>query len=253
MDARHSHRVLEGPDPERAENDGEHAFADGDDGAWQDDNEPPPPDPALAAALAAAEKKHGKAQGASDLAAAGDASKDAQRAQARQGKKPGASVRFGFLLGALALFLYAPMALVSYLRTGSTWALLFVPQGVMTISQDLRAYGRLAAVAVSAFAGAFLLDAITYDWPFYATPLALIPKNVLQLVAWGACGLYVRARARQLGMPVDDEDWTLLTRTPAQPLPPPPPVQARPAAISLDSDDDIPLVQGTVLPPDAPQ
>jgi hypothetical protein len=239
---------------EQSDDDGATAQA-GDEAGWEwnEDEPAPPEDPALAAALEKVQREHGAKQ--QDLAAALKSADDAATPDGieKAPKKAAAPVRWLYLLGALALFFYAPMALVSYLRTGSTWALFFIPQGVLAIAGDARGYARLSAVAVTAFVLAFGLDTLTHDWPFWAGPLALIPRNALQLVAWGACGLYVRSRARQLDMPVDGDDWVLLTR-PAAPLAAP--VEAprpRPAALSLGDDDDIPMVQGTVLPPDAPR
>jgi hypothetical protein len=216
---------------------------DGDGWQWQDEA---PQDPALAAALADIQKMQ-KAQTEPSGAAAPSVVPSVTT------KKPHGAMRFGALFGALALFLYAPMALVSYLRTGSTWALFFIPNGIVTIAQDLRGYARLSVVAVTAFVLAYGLDSLTHEWPFWAGPLVLMPRNALQLIAWGACGLYVRSRARQLDMPVDGDDWVLLTRPPAPLAAPAEAPRPRPAALSLGGDDDIPMVQGTVLPPDAPR
>jgi hypothetical protein len=167
--------------------------------------------------------------------------------------------RVGWLLvlAALALFLYAPMALVMFLRTGSTWAFLFVPQGIAAIAQDVRAYAGLAAIAVPAFGLKVGIDRLVEALPFYVEPLLLFPRSALILVAWGACGLYVRQRARDFDMPVDVDDWVAHARPPPTPDPSlgldaAPVARRRPTAISLDGgpdDFDPPPVVGTLLPP----
>lgn len=115
---------------------------------------------------------------------------------------------------ALLLLLYAPMALVMFLRTGTTWALFFVPQGIATIVSDVKAYAGLCAFAVPAFGSKILLDRVADALPFYVEPFLLVPRNALILVAWGVCGLYVRQRARTFDMPVDEDDW--VPHTPMQ-------------------------------------
>jgi hypothetical protein len=162
---------------------------------------------------------------------------------------------WGLLALGIFLLAYAPMALVMFLRTGSTWALFFIPQGVKTILDDTKAYAGLALFAVPAFAGQVLLDRVIAMVPFYVGPIFLLPKTALILVGWGVCGLYVRQRARAFDMPVDTDDWVPHTRPPPRvQATAPEPKRVRPTAIGLDGvpDDmpDAPPITGTLLPPD---
>lgn len=246
--------VMQGAEPSLLDHDGAEEFPslDDDETAWEDAFDEEPEDPALAQAIAAARKESARAEPPSGNSAPPTAAVALTRPPVvDDGARP-RGLRVAVLLLALMLFLYAPMALVSYLRSGSAWALFNIPQGILDIAKDPRGYARLCAVAVTAFVVGFAFDTLTVDWPFYAAPLAHIPRNTVQLFAWGVCGLYVRSRARQLAMPVDDDDWVLLTRHAAPVASVAEPMRVRPTSISLDDDDDIPVVQGAALPDDRP-
>jgi len=222
----------------------------GEDATWHDDDDEEQVDAALAEAIAAAQRERAREAGVASATLEPQrppASTTTARATSVDDGAGSPSMRVAFMLLALALFFYAPMALVSFLRSGSTWAILSVPRGISDIAQDPRGYARLCAVAVTALVVGLAVDVLTIDWPFYAAPLVHIPRNAVQLFAWGVCGLYVRSRARQLSMPIDGDDWVLLTRHQAPPAPAEP-ARVRPTSISLDDEDDIPIVTGAALP-----
>ncbi|HZP12639.1 MAG TPA: hypothetical protein VFB36_09480, partial [Nevskiaceae bacterium] len=110
------------------------------------------------------------------------------------------------ILGAL-LFLWAPMAIVLYLRTSSTLAMVWVPAGVQTMLRDPLGYFVLCAFVLPALVLRFLVDAYTTT-SFIASPPWLFVKGAVVLLAWALCGLYVRSHARAFDLPVDDDDWT---------------------------------------------
>ncbi|HEY4223485.1 MAG TPA: hypothetical protein VGO62_19140, partial [Myxococcota bacterium] len=61
----------------------------------------------------------------------------------------------------LLLFLWAPMALVLYLRTSSTLAMVWVPAGARTMMRDPGGYFVLCFLVLPALAARFLIDAYT--------------------------------------------------------------------------------------------
>jgi hypothetical protein len=109
-------------------------------------------------------------------------------------------------LGVL-LFLWAPMAVVLYLRTSSTVAMLYVPAGVRTMLNDPLGYLELCLFVLPALAFRFFVDAYT-STTLIAAPWFLAAKGAAVLVSWALCGLYVRSHARAFELPVDDDDWT---------------------------------------------
>lgn len=106
-----------------------------------------------------------------------------------------------------ALFLWSPMALVLYLRTGSLVGFFLVPQGIKLIFLNFRGYLLLSFLVLSAQA---LLVAVYVANTVVPFPLSIglsAVKAVLVFAAYGAAGLYVRQYARVLDFPVDEEDW----------------------------------------------
>lgn len=169
------------------------------------------------------------------------------------------------LSGAAFLVAFAPMALVMYLRTGTSFALFLLPQGIAAIASDVKGYVGLCTLAVPALVGVVVLDSLPL--PFYYAPLLQLPRVTLVLLAWGLCGLYVRSRAREYDVPCDDFDWTphqrvldvpvaaatarppTITSTRA-PSPFAPQTNSRHAPIELDLGDNgppPPIVRGQII------
>ncbi len=108
---------------------------------------------------------------------------------------------------ALFLFLWAPMALVLYLRTSSTLAMFFLPGGLRTVQHDPSGYLALCFFVLPVLALRVGADALTTALPFFVSPPILFVKGAVVLFAWALCGLYVRQHARAFDLPVDDDDW----------------------------------------------
>lgn len=106
-----------------------------------------------------------------------------------------------------ALFLWSPMALVLYLRTGSLLGFFLVPQGLKLIFLNFRGYLLLSFLVLSAqglLVGVYVANTVV---PFPISMLLSGVKAILVFAAYGAAGLYVRQYARVLDFPVDEEDW----------------------------------------------
>jgi hypothetical protein len=211
-----------------------------DDDAWEE----APADPALAAALAGTARRS-----TDDARAAGERTDTEEAREPRPKTRPSglSGARTAACVVAFLLFAFAPIALVLYLRTGTTWALFLVPQGVSAISADPKGYLALCLLVWPAFVAQLGLDALTSALPFYLDPIAVVPRTFAVLLVWGLCGLYVRSRAREFDMPIDDEDWAVQPRS--SPAPASNETRARPTSISL-GDDDPPLVVGALEPPE---
>lgn len=157
----------------------------------------------------------------------------------------------------LLLLAWAPMALVLYLRTGTTFGFFHVPGGVAALRADPRGYLVLAALVLPTLGARFIADVLQGALPFVLAPPLVAGKAAAILLGWGVAGLYVRQHARAYDMPIDDDDWVLFTRFP-QPAPAPA-APARPAAIELDGPpvvrgapvddgDDLPVIAGRLEP-----
>lgn len=115
------------------------------------------------------------------------------------------ALRTAAIAGLVLAILYAPMALVSILRTGSTWSLLSLPTGVRHILSDPLSYlGLVLAFAVVKGADIWL----SFTSLSVAASLAALPGTVfLHLLVFGLAGLWVRQHARRLDVACDDDDW----------------------------------------------
>lgn len=147
----------------------------------------------------------------------------------------------------LLLLAWAPMALVLYLRTGTTFGYFHVPEGINMLRADPRGYLVLAALVLPTLGVRFIADLMQAALPFFLAPPIVVVKAAAIILGWGLAGLYVRQHARTFDMPIDDDDWVLHTRLPPPAAPAPDSPRARPAAIDLDGP---PVVQGTALPID---
>ena len=107
----------------------------------------------------------------------------------------------------LFLFLWAPMAIVLFLRNPSTLTMFHLRAGLATLANDPLGYLVLSLFVLPSIAARFGADLLTAIGPFWMTPGILWVKGALVMFAWGLCGLYVRQRARAFDLPVDDADW----------------------------------------------
>lgn len=105
------------------------------------------------------------------------------------------------------LFVWAPMALVLFLRTSSTLAMFFVPAGIRTMLNDPGGYFVLCLMVLPALGVRVGADIVSSILPFFASPPILLVKGIVVLFSWGLCGLYVRQHARAFDLPVDEDDW----------------------------------------------
>ena len=154
----------------------------------------------------------------------------------REAEASGGVRGVALLVGLLALW-FAPMALVLYLKAGTTWAMFAVPTGVQLMLTDKKGYLSLVGLWAAAGAAYVGIHELLASIPFVvALPLTAM-QGALVLTIYGLCGLYVRSRARGLGVPVDDDDWQLIPRRLA-PSPEQAPPRPRPAYVSLGPEDD---------------
>lgn len=107
----------------------------------------------------------------------------------------------------LLLFLWAPMAIVLFLRNPATSTMFHLHAGAATLANDPLGYLVLSLFVLPSIAARFGADVLTAIGPFWMTPGILWIKGALVMFAWGLCGLYVRQRARAFDLPVDDADW----------------------------------------------
>ncbi len=161
------------------------------------------------------------------------------------------------LIVGILLLAWAPMALVLYLRTGTTFGFFHVPGGIAALRADPAGYLALAALVLPTLGARFIADLVQAALPFVLAPPVVAAKAAAIILSWGVAGLYVRQHARAYDMPIDDDDWVLFTRFPqAAPVPA---VAARPAAIELDGPpmirgaaiddaDDLPVIAGKLEP-----
>ena len=172
-------------------------------------------DPALAAAMAAAGLQKPMPPPASIDALAQDAPKARPGTHAKHGKQhlPWNAERLGALVLGLLTLLWAPMALVLFLGTGSTLGMFLVPQGARIIAADLRGYVQLTTIVLAALAVRYGVEHSVAVVPFYLRVPLFALKAVALLLAWGCAGLYIRSIARQLDVPCDDDDWVPASRT----------------------------------------
>ncbi|MCC7070913.1 MAG: hypothetical protein IT383_06310 [Deltaproteobacteria bacterium] len=157
----------------------------------------------------------------------------------------------------LLLLAWAPMALVLYLRTGTTFGFFHVPGGIGALRADPVGYLALAALVLPTMGVRFVADLMQAALPFVLAPPIVAGKAAAIILGWGIAGLYVRQHARSYDMPVDEDDWVLFTRFPQEA--PVPVASARPTAIdldepplvrgaALDSGDDLPVIAGKLVP-----
>jgi hypothetical protein len=122
---------------------------------------------------------------------------------------------------ATILLLYSAMALVLFLQSNTFLGMFNVVAAWRALRADPGGYVLLAGVVVGINLATLAADAGAVRSSLVVAPAFFGVKTVLTLFVYGLGGLYVRQHARQLDLPVDDEDW--------EPFPSLPPT-ARPAA-----------------------
>jgi hypothetical protein len=229
---------------------------------WLDDGSygappPPPKDPALAAAL----EETGYDEATDDG--------EEEQLQRHAGEvEPQASGGVslggvGLMALALLLLLWAPMALVVYLRSGSTFGLFWLPAGIGIGRRDPRGYASLAVLVIGSIGAQVAANALIGALPFFIAPPIVAAKAVVVLLTWGLCGLYIRSNARLLNFPVDEDDWepnVSMTVTMSQggvvhaesDSANPGFILTTPSPAPQELDDEPPLLTGTVLPLEEP-
>ena len=117
------------------------------------------------------------------------------------------SLSLALLALAALLLLWAPMALVMYLRTGATVGLVWLPGGLQLIARDPIGYALLLVLVGSSLIVQIGANLALAALPFFVEFPVHVVKGIAVLGGWGLCGLYIRGHARTLDFPCDDDDW----------------------------------------------
>jgi len=109
-------------------------------------------------------------------------------------------------IAALLVFLWAPIGLLTYLRTHNLFALVHPVWGVQTILADpvfiWLYWAVMMVVNVALVVTSFLSNVLFVVGIFFAAGKAL-----MTLTAFGWSGLYIRQNARKFDLPCDTDDW----------------------------------------------